>query len=214
MENMERHHTGDPLTRQETQENAASRHDPKTNFAGGYRTEVPLRSLCSFYLSRLCLGPESLIDFSGGQKSSDYPNETTDSNTSEVGRNQDQPRPPACTTEKSRPNPQHKGGQGKREDKTTCGAENHIGRQKTEPPEKAKRQADDHTKEPHWHDEEERHNFGSMNSNSIRTPGWEKDRRPGSESATPPSKTVFRKWWAVKDSNLRPTGYEPAALTT
>jgi hypothetical protein len=25
---------------------------------------------------------------------------------------------------------------------------------------------------------------------------------------------VARKVWAVKDSNLRPTGYEPAALTT
>ena len=23
-----------------------------------------------------------------------------------------------------------------------------------------------------------------------------------------------KEWWAVKDSNLRPTGYEPAALTT
>jgi hypothetical protein len=158
----------------------------KTNSAGGIEPNYrPQRVLDGhfeslFFLLRLCLGPaESLIDFSGGQKSSDYPNETTDSNTCKISHNQDHPRPPACTTtDKSRPNPEQKGGQGKREDKTTCGAEKHIGRQKTELPEKAKRQADDHTKEPYRHDDEERHSFGSINSKSIRTPGLEKGQAP------------------------------------
>ena len=53
-----------------------------------------------------------------------------------------------------------------------------------------------------------------MESDLARFEATEENTKPVAVDGLFLIKNIFNPWWAWQGSNLRPTGYEPAALTT